>query len=146
MATVLTMTFRASKLEPWQEAVADRVVKLIKGRGMLQKALAEAIDIDPGLLSQMLTKKRPINIDAIVKIARALQMPVDELSTELADQIRGHAEVVTWPRGHERAWPFSTPWKVYKGLHTEAKLEIDKFMSERVLLAGQMNSQSKRAS
>ena len=134
MSNVVNMTFRPSHLEPWQKAAVDRVLKLLADRELKKGEFATKTDTDPGLMSQMLTKKRPIGIDAAVRMARTLQCQVDDFSPELAQQIRVLAEVVAWPNDPEREWPFTTSFATYWQLSSLAKSEIDKFIAERVLL------------
>lgn len=62
------------------KAVIRRQVKaLLKTKGMAQRQLAEKIDISPQSLSMILKGDRPLTIDRFVKIANALDVPVDTL-------------------------------------------------------------------
>jgi DNA-binding XRE family transcriptional regulator len=48
-------------------------------RGLTARALAEKADVAPGYLSEIETGKKPGSIDAMTKIARALDILVDDL-------------------------------------------------------------------
>ena len=48
-------------------------------RGLTARALAEKADVAPGYLSEIKTGKKPGSIDAMAKIARALDVLVDDL-------------------------------------------------------------------
>ncbi|GIK83043.1 MAG: hypothetical protein BroJett024_41480 [Alphaproteobacteria bacterium] len=135
------MTFRASKLEPWQLEAARRLAELVSESGLRQEHLAERLGVaSTGQISQMLTGKRPISIVHAAKFAASLGCRVDDFSIELADQIRSLAAMVKWPENSAKIWPFMTRPSDYERLSPQYKREIAQHLEERVLLTDMKSS------
>lgn len=84
-----TTTFRPSKLDPWQVDVAERVRKLMKERSTLsQKDFASRYGLGSGsMMTQYLQGKRAIGLEAAIKFAKGLGVPLEAISVELAQKL-----------------------------------------------------------
>lgn len=84
------MVKKSTVLEQWQTDDAARLKALFEGREpkISQMKFGEDFDIgSQGMVWQYLTGMRPLNIDAAMKFARGLNVPIDRFSERLADQI-----------------------------------------------------------
>lgn len=127
------MTFRTSKLEPWQVEDVERLRKLVDGR-ITQAELARlGVVSSESHASQILTARRPIPIDMAPRLAGALHCTVDDFSPTLASRIRGMARHVRGGAG--ATWPFSASPDEVLSLSPDQIAQINAYIEERILLS-----------
>ena len=76
-------------------AEGDALRRLIDARGVSQQTLATTSGIgSKGFLWQVVSGHRPLNLDAAAKLAKALQVKIDDFSPRIADVVRETSALV----------------------------------------------------
>jgi len=71
------------KQEQFLHSLAKRIVELRRSKNMTQERLAAEADIDRVALANIETNKRRPTVTTIYKIARALNVPVEDIFKRL---------------------------------------------------------------
>lgn len=66
--------------------IGNQLRHLREGRGLNQRELAEAVDLDVSIISHLENNRRQVNIAHAIKLARFFDMTVDELLTFAAKE------------------------------------------------------------
>ena len=91
MLNLSRVTFKPSKLEPWQKEDARRLKQLFntkRAKGISQSEFGAKFDIgNQGMVWQYLNAKRPLNIRVTAAFARGLGVQIADISPKLAAQL-----------------------------------------------------------
>jgi putative transcriptional regulator len=61
--------------------IGNQLRHLREGKGLNQRELAEAVDLDVSIISHLENNRRQVNIAHAIKLARFFDLTVDELLT-----------------------------------------------------------------